>query len=227
MTKCTVPPPGWQCSRNAGHDGPCAASPPTERVVVKPCPHCGGTDTACAIVDEDNGRYWVECFCGARGPVTEALKDARPEWNRRAAPEPASVKDFIRSDPATRERIGEDVARKAFARQDLMKYAMAAGDAIVRASGKCPHCGKGVSPEPGAGQPPKEYILQRKSDLYDCCHFPAHGWNLIVVPQQPETKSVVAPRCGYCGDRGEIQIAPGMAWVKCSRCLTPNGGPKP
>lgn len=24
---CEVPPPGWTCSRRAGHDGPCAASP--------------------------------------------------------------------------------------------------------------------------------------------------------------------------------------------------------
>lgn len=24
---CTKPPPGWVCSRDAGHDGPCAASP--------------------------------------------------------------------------------------------------------------------------------------------------------------------------------------------------------
>jgi hypothetical protein len=24
---CTVPPAGWKCSRPAGHDGPCAASP--------------------------------------------------------------------------------------------------------------------------------------------------------------------------------------------------------
>jgi len=24
---CAVPPPGWSCSRGAGHDGPCAASP--------------------------------------------------------------------------------------------------------------------------------------------------------------------------------------------------------
>lgn len=22
---CTVPPPGWYCTRGAGHDGPCAA----------------------------------------------------------------------------------------------------------------------------------------------------------------------------------------------------------
>ncbi len=24
-TRCQVPPPGWWCSRSAGHDGPCAA----------------------------------------------------------------------------------------------------------------------------------------------------------------------------------------------------------
>jgi len=24
---CTVPPPGWRCTRVAGHDGPCAAVP--------------------------------------------------------------------------------------------------------------------------------------------------------------------------------------------------------
>lgn len=27
MTKCTVPPEGWYCTRTAGHDGPCAALP--------------------------------------------------------------------------------------------------------------------------------------------------------------------------------------------------------
>lgn len=24
---CTLPPPGWECTRQAGHDGPCAAIP--------------------------------------------------------------------------------------------------------------------------------------------------------------------------------------------------------
>ena len=28
---CTVPPPGWFCTRDAGHDGPCAAHPNTRR----------------------------------------------------------------------------------------------------------------------------------------------------------------------------------------------------
>lgn len=27
MTTCTIPPKGWTCSRDAGHEGPCAASP--------------------------------------------------------------------------------------------------------------------------------------------------------------------------------------------------------
>ena len=25
MGECTLPPPGWRCTRAAGHDGPCAA----------------------------------------------------------------------------------------------------------------------------------------------------------------------------------------------------------
>ena len=25
MTKCNIPPPGWVCSREPGHEGPCAA----------------------------------------------------------------------------------------------------------------------------------------------------------------------------------------------------------
>ena len=27
---CTTPPPGWHCSREAGHEGPCAATPTLE-----------------------------------------------------------------------------------------------------------------------------------------------------------------------------------------------------
>lgn len=26
-TPCALPPPGWHCTRGAGHDGPCAALP--------------------------------------------------------------------------------------------------------------------------------------------------------------------------------------------------------
>ena len=61
---------------------------PTNKVAVAACPFCGGTDTACGIADEEFGRFWVECICGARGPTVETLKDARPAWNKRLAPEP-------------------------------------------------------------------------------------------------------------------------------------------
>lgn len=27
LPQCQVPPPGWRCTRGAGHDGPCAAVP--------------------------------------------------------------------------------------------------------------------------------------------------------------------------------------------------------
>lgn len=27
MTECKTPPDGWECSREAGHDGPCASRP--------------------------------------------------------------------------------------------------------------------------------------------------------------------------------------------------------
>ncbi|HEV7301632.1 MAG TPA: hypothetical protein VGN72_19870 [Tepidisphaeraceae bacterium] len=30
---CRVPPPGWSCSRPAGHEGPCAASPINSKVI--------------------------------------------------------------------------------------------------------------------------------------------------------------------------------------------------
>jgi len=60
----------------------------TNKVAVAACPFCGGTDTACGIADEEFGRFWVECICGARGPTVETLKDARPAWNKRLAPEP-------------------------------------------------------------------------------------------------------------------------------------------
>jgi hypothetical protein len=29
---CTIPPPGWKCTRPSGHDGPCAAVPEDQRV---------------------------------------------------------------------------------------------------------------------------------------------------------------------------------------------------
>lgn len=33
--ECTVPPPGWRCTREPGHDGPCAALPVEETLTGK------------------------------------------------------------------------------------------------------------------------------------------------------------------------------------------------
>jgi hypothetical protein len=30
--KCQIPPEGWTCSREPGHDGPCAADPEVDRI---------------------------------------------------------------------------------------------------------------------------------------------------------------------------------------------------
>lgn len=76
----------------------------TNKVAVAACPFCGGTDTACGIADEEFGRFWVECICGARGPTVETLKDARPAWNKRLAPEPAGTASFN----VTRYKVVQD-----------------------------------------------------------------------------------------------------------------------
>jgi hypothetical protein len=39
--RCQVPPPGWWCSRTAGHAGPCAARPISTRVEPAPCAWSG------------------------------------------------------------------------------------------------------------------------------------------------------------------------------------------
>lgn len=37
--ECTLPPPGWKCTRPAGHDGPCAAVPNWEKLQKLHCGH--------------------------------------------------------------------------------------------------------------------------------------------------------------------------------------------
>lgn len=38
MSQCTIPPPGWWCSREPGHDGPCAARPRSSDAQAKVVP---------------------------------------------------------------------------------------------------------------------------------------------------------------------------------------------
>ena len=39
MGKCNIPPEGWQCSRERGHEGPCAATA-TRRKLIRPESNC-------------------------------------------------------------------------------------------------------------------------------------------------------------------------------------------
>ncbi len=44
MIKCTQPPVGWECSRAAGHNGPCAdypkVYPPNTYAITLKCSNC-------------------------------------------------------------------------------------------------------------------------------------------------------------------------------------------
>lgn len=56
MTKCKVPPIGWNCTRDAGHSGPCAATETTsveDMVNILNTLHIKPSEyTDCAIVYE-------------------------------------------------------------------------------------------------------------------------------------------------------------------------------
>lgn len=50
-----------------------------DRVVIRPCDYCGRQQTEDDIrLDDDETKwcYWLECECGARGPVTGWYRDA-------------------------------------------------------------------------------------------------------------------------------------------------------
>jgi hypothetical protein len=62
--RCMVPPPGWWCPRQPGHDGPCAAQPEDEGALARALLGLGGvtreqaTEKAAIIVDLL--AYWNE-----------------------------------------------------------------------------------------------------------------------------------------------------------------------
>ncbi len=68
---CMIPPPGWRCTRERGHDGPCAAVsiPPSEidqehADFRETCTSCSGL---CGERNEDDGS-WTPCEeCGGKG----------------------------------------------------------------------------------------------------------------------------------------------------------------
>jgi hypothetical protein len=54
MEKCTLPPKGWLCSREAGHTGPCAAIPEPSPVVNVTIPHlAAGYSVSIEIEERD------------------------------------------------------------------------------------------------------------------------------------------------------------------------------
>lgn len=152
----------------------------TNKVAVAACPFCGGTDTACGIADEEFGRFWVECICGARGPTVETLKDARPAWNKRLAPEPSThipdagkmVSTNTVSDARLQDLINlydgqafrGDTVLALEELQRLRHYVATCGG--TDNDGRCPmHHLAGLAPEPQERLPPRE-ALARDRRLY-------------------------------------------------------------
>lgn len=55
---CEVPPSGWVCTREAGHDGPCAAHPATTYLKLEVDPY------------ERDNLYWLLKQCKGTGADT-------------------------------------------------------------------------------------------------------------------------------------------------------------
>lgn len=62
---CQLPPPGWYCTREPGHEGPCAAHPEEEVVDVEPPVY--------PYQDGDVTVLGPECFIGRRGDGTPVI----------------------------------------------------------------------------------------------------------------------------------------------------------
>jgi hypothetical protein len=106
MTKCTLPPSGWRCSRAHAHSGPCAATPDITPSQVHPshdvrddgylisdpvCVTCGKSafDDPCAIV--------VECLGPTKPlPLTPSDRWWAERWLKSATPaERAAMKELL------------------------------------------------------------------------------------------------------------------------------------
>ena len=121
---------------------------------------------------------------------------------------PLTVQEFVRADDATRERIGEGIARRAFARQSpepsakdyiarlpadwfkdssLETWFPLTAEELKRLRMEVETLRR-QSGEPG-GQPSQFYRLQYVYDRFHFVDYDARMWELIVVPQ-PLTKEV-------------------------------------
>lgn len=73
---CTVPPPGWKCSRAAGHEGPCAARPAQEAMASELPMTCRNSNRSdCAMFSTSRpSKEWY----GRMIAETEGLDDVLP-----------------------------------------------------------------------------------------------------------------------------------------------------
>jgi len=117
---------------------------------------------------------------------------------------PLTVQEFVRADDATRERIGEGIARRAFARQSpepsakdyiarlpadwfkdssLETWFPLTAEELKRLRMEVETLRR-QSGEP-AGQPPKAYRLQDRFDPTRYVEYNPGMWDLILIPQPP------------------------------------------
>lgn len=68
--RCPVPPPGWFCTRDAGHEGPCAAWP-SEYVVAE---YVGAEWADKPLPEEAEIRAAHPCQSGRHDLYAEALR---------------------------------------------------------------------------------------------------------------------------------------------------------
>jgi hypothetical protein len=89
---CTLPPPGWWCSREPGHDNPCAARPicghdqfTFSNCLPVPCPCVMGPDVSCTgtlLFDCQNvkktGAFLICSECACAYFVDNSQRKERP-----------------------------------------------------------------------------------------------------------------------------------------------------
>lgn len=80
---CTVPPPGWYCTRERGHDGPCAAHQAATNPPAAPIYATGGIEEIADELEAEALNYEGDFADTVKGCV-EALREL-------AAPTPASA----------------------------------------------------------------------------------------------------------------------------------------
>lgn len=83
---------------------------PADAAGLLPCPFCEGRE---AIIHHDqvNDVHFVQCRCGASGPIVTASEIAAPAWNAtRPLPTPHAAEAGVRDGDVVREEVTEMLA---------------------------------------------------------------------------------------------------------------------